>query len=426
MATPPSERHTEPFRPYENLSSVEWGNLIDRLYQHFPQGRAVGMLPPHFLKSTFPKIGGQIAHFEKDHSEFWGLLLPGTNQEGAQWTIRSYWKGDTKTFQDEVENSLTTQLYTLGFGSGSWYNVEEKRNLVMIGETLKDFGTFQLGYPNLAQAKEAQAIHQEVWNVQDPAYLYPFDLYRQDAGLPTRLIATVNEQVIGFLFGFYARGTQWTGQLEQNYVWIESQLMGIQEMHRRQGFGKQLKLLQREQALRENISLIHWTFDPLQAGNAFLNLNELAGIVVHFYPNYYPFQNELNCVPASRVGVSWFLASDRVITATSGKLHHLTYQQLHNQVDTRIIIPVDDSKQVFDSTHWNPNAQTILIQIPNNWTAVQNQQLDLAQLWRQATDAIFEKILGPDDNKYALTGIVNNPSTNEVFLVAQKSPRRFV
>ncbi|MCX6794253.1 MAG: hypothetical protein NTY06_04095 [Candidatus Gottesmanbacteria bacterium] len=413
----------------ENLPSSQWNTLIDKLCRYYPEGGSSGVLPPHFLKSTFPKIGGKIAHLSEGGADFWGLILPGADQEGPTWTLRAHWRGADEAFRNRVEMGLTMQLYDLGYGSGTWYNVDQQRDNDFTGQHIKDYGIYRMGTPNRAQALEAQDLQQQVWKVTDSAYLYPFDLYRPDSGLPTRLVATVNSKVVGFLFGFHARGHQWTGQDEMNYPWIESQLMGVQEDHRRQGLGKQLKFLQRELILQEHTSLIHWTFDPLQAGNAFLNLNELGGIIVHFYPNYYPFQNELNRVPASRIGVSWFLRSDRVITAASGKLHPPNYALLRNSIDTSVIIPVDTSSQTpiaFDAEEWMPKGKTILIQIPNHWTEMQNQNESLAAVWRKTTDAIFAKILGTEDDKYALTGITTDLEKETVFLVAQRSSRDFI
>jgi predicted GNAT superfamily acetyltransferase len=405
--------------PFENLPQPQWSALIDKLYLDHPEGGSGGLLPPHFLKSTFPKIGGQIAHLSEGDADFWGLILPHPDQDGHTWILRAYWRRADTACRNRVENSLTTQLYDLSFGSGTWYNVEQQRDNYFTGEQLKNYGIYSIGTPNRAQALEAQRLHEQIWKVKDPAYLYPFDLYRPDSGLPTRLVATVNSKVVGFLFGFYAHGHQWVGHDEANSVWIESQLLGVKENHRRQGLGKQLKFLQRELALQEHIPLIHWTVDPLQAGNAFLNLNELGGIAVHFYLNYYPFQNELNRVPASRIGVSWFLSSDRVKAAVAGKLHQLDYLTLRQDVNTDVIFPLDTSSKT-------PKGKTILIQIPNHWTEMQNQNKPLAAVWRQATDAIFTKILGTGDDKFALTGIVRNPQKNEVFLVAQRSPRNFI
>lgn len=405
--------------PLENLSPPKWNSLVDELYSDHPDGGGVGLLPPHFLKSTFPKIGGHIAHLSEGDANFWGLILPGRDPESHAWTLRAYWKSADSKFRNRVENSLTTQLYDFGFGSGTWYNVDQQRDHDFAGKQLKMFDIYSMGTPNRIQALEAQQLHKQVWKVTDPAYLYPFDLYRPDSGLPTKLVATLNDKVVGFLLGFHARGHQWIGQEETNYGWIESQLMGVEENHRRQGIGKQLKFLQRDLALQEDTSFIHWTFDPLQAGNAVLNLNELGGIVVHFYPNYYPFQNELNRVPASRIGVSWFLSSERVIAATVDKLYTPTYQQLRSDIDTGVIIPLDASSQI-------PDRETLLIQIPNDWTLMQNVNQPLAAIWRKATDAIFKKCLGTTDNKYALTGIVSDPENGNVFLIAQKHPQSFI
>ena len=60
--------------------------------------------------------------------------------------------------------------------------------------------------------------------MDDPSFLYPYDLYHPDAGLATRLVAVDDTEVIGFLFGFYGNGKQWYGSKRgfQRGQWIES------------------------------------------------------------------------------------------------------------------------------------------------------------------------------------------------------------
>lgn len=54
-----------------------------------------------------------------------------------------------------------------------------------------------------------------------------------------------------------------------------------------QGFGKLMKMHQREWAAALGISSITWTFDPLQRRNAWFNLVRLGASVVSFHRNLY-------------------------------------------------------------------------------------------------------------------------------------------
>lgn len=422
--------HEEPDRSdlrtaFDILSPDEWNQRVDEVWRDFPSGED-GLLPTHFLRATYPKISGQIVRYAERDSRFWGLLLPRRNHEGHEWTLRSHWLNSDSEFEARVQAGVTTLLDAVTVGSVYWYETSQKRQEKFTGEVFEHTGTYTVSSPDSTQAQEAVELQRRTWNVTDPAFVYPFDLYHPDSGFATRFVALHDHQVVGFLFGFYARGKQWIGDKEKIGNWLESQLLGIDPNHRKIGIARQLKLSQRQQALSEGTRLVHWTVDPLQAGNAFLNLNELGGIAVNFYPNYYPFQNDLNLVRASRIGISWLLDSERVRARVDGDKPNLSYGNLAADSSTEIVkpIPFIDGRPL-DVSNWKPLGDTLLIQIPKDWNAIQRDNLTLAQVWRHATDAIWSKILGIDSDDYALTGVVKDFENDQVFLIAERSPGRY-
>ncbi len=85
--------------------------------------------------------------------------------------------------------------------------------------------------------------------------------------------------MLGFVFGL-------TGIAEGRTVhW--SHLLGVLDTARNLGVGRMLKEYQREELARRGIPEMRWTFDPLVAKNAHLNLNLLGARVVRFTPNMY-------------------------------------------------------------------------------------------------------------------------------------------
>ena len=56
-----------------------------------------------------------------------------------------------------------------------------------------------------------------------------------------------------------------------------SHMLGVLPDVRGRGVGRDLKLAQRDRALAAGVDLIEWTFDPLQAANAHLNIATLGG-----------------------------------------------------------------------------------------------------------------------------------------------------
>ena len=97
-------------------------------------------------------------------------------------------------------------------------------------------------------------------------------------------------------------------------LFLHSHMTGVLAKYQNQGVGRELKLFQREAALKQNISLIEWTFDPLELRNAHFNLVRLGAIARRFIPNCYGITNsELHAgLPTDRLIAEWWLDSPRV------------------------------------------------------------------------------------------------------------------
>jgi predicted GNAT superfamily acetyltransferase len=99
--------------------------------------------------------------------------------------------------------------------------------------------------------------------------------------------------------------------------YFHSHMAAVLPAHRDRGIGRQLKLAQREDALRRGIRLIEWTFDPLETKNAHFNLNRLGAISRRHIPNFYGITTSPlhRGMPTDRLLVEWHLESPRVIAA---------------------------------------------------------------------------------------------------------------
>jgi predicted GNAT superfamily acetyltransferase len=96
--------------------------------------------------------------------------------------------------------------------------------------------------------------------------------------------------------------------------YLHSHMLGVLPEYRDAGVGRRLKLRQREDAIARGISLIEWTFDPLELKNAFFNIERLGAIVRRYVPNQYgitasPLHGGL---PTDRCYAEWWLESPRV------------------------------------------------------------------------------------------------------------------
>ena len=90
-------------------------------------------------------------------------------------------------------------------------------------------------------------------------------------------------------------------------------MTGVLAAYRDRGVGRQLKLHQREEALGRGIRLIEWTFDPLEARNAYINLNRLGCIARRYDRDHYgAMEDELNRgLPSDRFEAEWWLRREK-------------------------------------------------------------------------------------------------------------------
>jgi predicted GNAT superfamily acetyltransferase len=137
--------------------------------------------------------------------------------------------------------------------------------------------------------------------------------------LPLRFLVVVSK-VGGHVFGAYD-GDEMAGFCfaipgvkAGGRPYLHSHMLGVLPKYHNAGIGRSLKLRQREEALSRGISLIEWTFDPMELKNAFFNVERLGAIVRRYSENQYgvtasPLHGGL---PTDRCIAEWWLDSPRV------------------------------------------------------------------------------------------------------------------
>jgi predicted GNAT superfamily acetyltransferase len=124
---------------------------------------------------------------------------------------------------------------------------------------------------------------------------------------------------IGFSYAYPA--------LHNGELVLHSDSTGILSAWRDRGIGTKLKLAQAEWARRHGYKTITWTFDPLEARNAKLNIRKLGAIVREYFPNFYLDLNSTFAqgLPSHRVLAEWGLMGNRQ-QASRHKNQHTTTQ----------------------------------------------------------------------------------------------------
>jgi len=118
--------------------------------------------------------------------------------------------------------------------------------------------------------------------------------------------AFIDEKCVGAAFAFPAT---------TEGLHLHSHMTAVLVKYRDKGIGYSLKIDQWNWAKKNNYKEITWTFDPLVARNAKLNLIKLGVDISAYYPNFYgDMPDALNAGDESdRVMASWKVAGDQPV-----------------------------------------------------------------------------------------------------------------
>jgi predicted GNAT superfamily acetyltransferase len=218
-----------------------------------------------------------------------------------------------------------------------------------------------------------------------------------------------NDELIGFVFGFLGKvedeRAAWMGM---PYVHC-SEMMGILPDYQSQSVGYQLKLLQREYALKQGHHLMIWTFDPLLSRNAWLNVGKLGCVVRHYIRDAYGDMGGIYAgLSTDRFEAEWWLQSKHA-------LNHIT------ETPPRISLDAlrDSGAEIINSGILGENSvlypsqvvhagdePVLLVEIPGDFQSLKQKDLGAAKAWRQHTRALFEALF---EAGYLITNFVHAP-----------------
>lgn len=209
-----------------------------------------------------------------------------------------------------------------------------------------------------AELRAVEEMQKEVWGIPDLDVVPLTHLVAAKAAGGVLLGAFDRQTLVGFVYGFVAE--------EDGEMAHHSHMLAVKHVYRNFNLGYKLKLAQREEVLAQGINLITWTFDPLQSLNAYFNFTKLGVIADRYLINFYGEEatSFLHQSGTDRFWVKWLLTSDRVV-------------QRLNKPNPPLENPADK----------------LLIEIPGDINAVQQQNPEAAFEWRQRTRRAFTDAL---------------------------------
>lgn len=228
----------------------------------------------------------------------------------------------------------------------------------------------------IEELKALKHIEKAVWDM-DPLPTHQTLTAVKNGGLV--IGAYDGENLIGFSYGFAG--------FSGGQTYLCSHMLGIIDNYRSKKIGEKLKQKQRQVALRKGYSKMHWTFDPLETRNAYLNLSKLRGIVdVYIEDAYGAMEDGLNKgLPSDRFEVHWFLSSEHVDEYSPPTIEAAS---LLNKIAYNNDIPTFGER--LEETL---SQETYGVVVPNNIQELKQHAPDIALDWRLKTRHLFQELI---------------------------------
>lgn len=182
-------------------------------------------------------------------------------------------------------------------------------------------------------------------------------------------------RMVGFALGFMAS--------DDEGIHLHSHMLAVIPEEQGRGIGYSLKMAQRDAALEAEVTVMRWTFDPLIARNAHLNLSKLGASADGFSRNFYgEMSDALNVGERSdRLWVRWDLDRPTGAVPDASEAH--------------VVLDVGPTGEPVASDH-PQGASLVAVRIPSDYPALREKDPELASLWRDASASAIEACLEDD------------------------------
>ena len=215
-------------------------------------------------------------------------------------------------------------------------------------------------------------------------------------------------QLLGFVYGLagvrHGRPIHW------------SHMLAVDPEYRNHGVGRRLKQYQRALLFESGAEVAYWTFDPLQARNAHLNLNRLRAKPREYVVNMYADTgSDLHAFGTDRFVVSWPVVAPDV---TPG--------------DRAVELPSEwRSAPVLNANPEGPSngaernaagllcaSPTVRVEIPADIESIASEQLAVARAWRASTRAA---LVACNEHGFEVAGFFRDGHTRCYYVLTRTS-----
>ncbi len=255
----------------------------------------------------------------------------------------------------------------------------------------------------LSEFRACQDLQDEVWG---PGYTdrVPASLLQVATYVGGIVIGAFRDGdvLIGMVFGL----TGFDG--DERVHW--SHMLGVRDSARDLGVGRLLKEAQRDVLAKRGVLRMSWTFDPLVAKNAYLNLNRLGARVVGYVNDMYGTSTSPlhHGVPTDRlivsVGTHATAPTQTAVTTEPRRQPVLTLAPRASDVVVDLRVP----------------PPSLWIEIPSDIRLVSEHAPEAVAAWRHAVRKHFTWALA---NGYEVQSIHRDANTSRAFYLLSRGAR---
>ena len=218
-------------------------------------------------------------------------------------------------------------------------------------------------------------------------------------------------QLLGFVFGM-------TG-VQKGEVVHWSDMLAVRPELRNSGLGVKLKAYQRTTLLDRGINKMHWTSDPLDSKNPYVNLIKLGATSQEYIRDIYgqtdsPLHSGIG---TDRLVATWIMDSDRTLNRMQGKLTGSPQDLDDNppsvfevQTNANLVRPMQPNLDLTEPS--------LLVPIPTSIQRLKKESLELAIKWRIAVRNALTFYI---NNGYEVRELVRRSEYSEYLLVDSRN-----
>lgn len=231
---------------------------------------------------------------------------------------------------------------------------------------------------------EAAVALQSVYWGTDAADLVPEHMLRSIVNYGGHLLGALDgERLVGLLLGFLGTLAPLDAPAAPRLVILSKRMVVLPE-YRGQKIGERLKEQQAHIARQQGIQRVTWTFDPLLARNAYLNLHKLRAVGQAYKEDYFGPEVSNPNLRADRLVVNLWVNHQRVCDEQPPASDAAA--PLLNPVSERegLLVPPDA---------WTiPDAESVRLTIPAEFVPLNNFDPVLGQAWRDHVRATMQAL----------------------------------